>query len=125
MGYRISIDEREKIAEIRFDDEMPHGDHVRARAELLEICRARNFHKILVDARSLAGTAPTTMELFDFGVSWAELAQQTRILLAGVVRQDVATQSWWKFGETVAVNRGLVTQAFDDIDQARSWLRDA
>lgn len=128
MGYEISLDDHHGIVEIRFLKPIPHSDHVEARKEVLELCRAHNIHKILVDARRLTGTIttkPTTVELFDFGVSWADLARRTPILLAGVLPQDTATQDWWRFGETVAVNRGLITRAFDDFDKAVAWLRDA
>jgi hypothetical protein len=123
MKYEISIDDRHGIVEIRFVEQMPYSEHVKARDELLEICRARKMHKILVDAHGLVGIPATTIELFDFGVSWAELVQQTPTLLAGVLPLDAATRKWWKFGENVAVNRGVVTRSFDDIDEARAWLR--
>jgi hypothetical protein len=125
MKYEISFDDQHGIVEIRFVESISHSEHVKARDELLEICRVRKIHKILVDARRLIGNPPSTMELFDFGASWAELAKRVPMLLAGVLPQDTATRQWWEFGETVAVNRGLMTRAFDDIDQARTWLRDA
>lgn len=125
MGYEISIDDRHGIAEIRFARQMSHSEHLMARDELLEICRVRKFRKILVDARGLTGTPPSTAELFDFGAAWAKLGRRTAILLVGVLPQDAATQRWWELGETVATNHGFMTRAFDDIDQARAWLQDA
>jgi hypothetical protein len=124
MKYEISLNDKYEIVEIRFVEPMSHSEHVKARDELLEICRVRKIHKILVDARKLTDNPPSTMELFDFGASWAELAKREPILLAGVLPQDAATRKWWEFGETVAVTRGLITRAFDDIDQATTWLRD-
>lgn len=68
MGYEISIDDRQGIVEIRLLEAVPHSEHVKARDELLEICRVRNIHRILVDARGLViRDRPSTMELFDFG----------------------------------------------------------
>jgi len=126
MGYEISIDDPHGIAEIRLAREMSHGEHLQARDELFEICRARRLRKILVDARDLAGKPPSTFELFDFGASWARLGRETpALLVVGVLPRDAAARNWWQFGETVASNRGLVTRTFDDVEQARAWLRDA
>ena len=125
MEYEISIDNQHGIVEIRLVEHMRHSEHVKARDELLEICRVRKIHKILVDARRLKGTPPSTVEIFDFGASWAELALRTPTLLAGVLPQDPAVRKWWEFGETVAANRGFVSRSFDDVDQARAWLREA
>lgn len=126
MEYEITIDDPHGIAELRFLKPIPHSDHVRAREELLEVCRARKIHKILVDARKLTGTltaTPTTMDLFDFGASWADLARRYPVAIAGVLPLDTTTRRWWKLGETVAVNRGVISRAFDDLDQAKAWLR--
>lgn len=73
----------------------------------------------------LVSDSPSMTELFTFGVSCAELARQTPILLAGVLPQDIATLEQVRFGEAVAANRGFVTWAFVDIEQARDWLRNA
>lgn len=123
MGYEISIDDRQGIVEIRLLEAVPHSEHVKARDELLEICRVRNIHRILVDARGLVTRdRPSTMELFDFGVSWSDLARRTPVVLAGVLPRDAATRERLLFGETVATNRGFVSLAFDDIEKAREWL---
>ncbi len=92
MEYEISIDDGHGIAEIRLVEHLPHSEHAKARDELLEICRARRIHKILVDAHALTGPPPETMELFQFGSSWAELAFQFPLLLAGVRPQDAAAR---------------------------------
>jgi hypothetical protein len=44
-------------------------------------------------------------------------------LLAGVLPQDAATRQWLTFGEIVAADHGFVTRPFDDIEQAKAWLR--
>jgi hypothetical protein len=62
------------------------------------------------------------MELFDFGFSRSDLARRTPVVLAGVLPRDAATRERLLFGETVATNRGFVSLAFDDIEEAREWL---
>ena len=122
MGYEIAIDERDSIARIRITGQMPNEEHVRARTELVEACRSRQIRRILVDARELQGPRPSTLELFGFGKSWAELARAAPVKIAGVTPQEAGVRSWWRFGETVALNRGLQTAAFEDAAQARAWL---
>lgn len=124
MGYELSIDDRHRIVEIRFSEKTEHSEHLKARDEILEICRIRNIHKILVDARELViDLRPSVMELFDFGVSWAEKARGMSNLLAGVLPRDSTTRENVRFGDTVASNRGFVSRAFDDIEEAKAWLR--
>ncbi len=125
MGYAISVDDADGIVEIRFFEALPHGEHLKARDEVLEICRSRKLRKILVDARELAvrGSPSTTTELFDFGVSWAQKGRGASIVLAGVLPLDANTRMQVRFGDNVAANRGLMTRGFDDIDQAKAWLR--
>jgi hypothetical protein len=126
MGYLLSVDARLGIVEIRLSNSLTHSEHVEARQELLEVCRARNIHKILVDARELVTRVPpSVMELFDFGVSWADQARGADLVVAGVLPRDDSTRLDVMFGDTVAVNRGLVSRTFDDIDEARTWLRSA
>ncbi len=126
MGFEISIDDRHGIAEIRLARQMSYDEHLAARQELLELCRARKLRKILIDARDLCGKPPSTMELFDFGASWAKLGLETpALLVVGVLPRDTAARNWWEFGETVATNRGFVTRTFDHLEQARAWLRNA
>ena len=124
MGYQTTIDDPHGVVEIRFSEAIRPEEHLKARNELLQICRDRNIRKILVDARQLEIRGETsTMTLFDFGASWADLTRDMPVLLAGVLPRDTHTQKELMFGDTVAFNRGFVTRAFDDIEDARVWLR--
>lgn len=124
MGYEIGIDERRGIAEIRLFREMAHSAHLRARRELLESCRTRGIRKILVDAADLTAT-PTAMDLFEFGAGWSDIAKGGALTVAGIAPRDAGAREQWRFGETVAMNRGLVTRAFDTVENARAWLETA
>lgn len=92
--YAISMDEPRRIAEIWLSGEMTVEDHVRARYELLQMCRAHGVRRILVDAAQLAGR-PTTGELFDFAADWPALLRQSAVVVAGVLPQNPATRRWW------------------------------
>jgi hypothetical protein len=124
MPYELKIDEAHGIVEIRFHGATPHGEHVSARDEILEICRSRGIDKVLVDVRELEiREEPSMMDLFDFGASWPAKRKDTRIFLAGVFPRDAHTRGELIFGDTVAFNRGFYTRGFQDVEEARLWLR--
>jgi len=124
MPYEITVDEPHASVEIRFHGETRHSEHIAARDELLKICRDRGIERILVDAREIEIRGePSMMEIFDFGASWVEKKQGTRVLLAGVFPRDARTRGELIFGDTVALNRGFYTRGFQDIEEARRWLR--
>ena len=82
--------------------------------------------KILVDGRQLEGE-PTTIERFLYGDFAASAV--ARFTKSGLVRAPQFAYVLHKpvldpgrFGETVAVNRGMWVKVFDDLDDALGWL---
>ncbi len=120
-AYEIRVDEERAIAEVRLSAGMGVADHVRARNELMETCRAQGIRRILVDARQL-GRQPTTPDLFAFASGWPAILRQAPVVVAGVLPENSATLGWWRFGEDVAVNRGLIAHPFETVEDARAWL---
>ena len=94
--------------------------------EMLEAVALYQTKKVLFDGRKLTGK-PETIERFYYG----EFAAQTVVNFTerGVSR---ATQFAYvlsdplldsrRFGETVAVNRGMFVKAFDSLEDALEWL---
>lgn len=122
--HDITVDEHAQILEIRLMAAVSFEEHVAARKRALEICRERGLHKILVDASSLKDLAlPTTISLYEFGLSWPALAREFKVVLAGVLPKDPDTRKWLSFGDNVATNRGFESAAFEDAGQARAWLQ--
>ncbi|HET6490161.1 MAG TPA: hypothetical protein VFG28_10390, partial [Syntrophales bacterium] len=82
--------------------------------------------KVLFDGRGLTGN-PGSMERFYYGMFAAEtvgkyadrgVSRTTRF--AYVLKPPVLDPR--RFGETVAVNRGMHVKAFDNFDDALGWL---
>jgi hypothetical protein len=100
-----------------------------AKDAFLKIAEAAAFHrmkKVLVDGRSLTGN-PETLERFHYSQFAAELVQkfQDRGLspatrFAYVLVEPVLDPE--RFGETVALNRGMLIRVFDNLDDAVRWL---
>jgi hypothetical protein len=95
--------------------------------EILEAVGRNKVEKVLVDGRGITGN-PNTMERFDYGEFIAEtlgrftvygVSRSTRF--AYVLEEPVRDPE--RFGETVAVNRGMDVRTFYNDEDALAWLR--
>jgi hypothetical protein len=94
--------------------------------EILDAIVKDKLRRILVDGRQIVG-APEPLERFYYGKYVADGVNQTinrtRIEVprfAYVLKEPLLDKN--KFGETVAVNRGMRVKTFEDIKQAEWWL---
>jgi hypothetical protein len=94
--------------------------------ELLEAVARAGVRKVLLDGRRLAGN-PKSLERFYYGEFAAEAV--AKYADRGVPRStqfayvlNVPVLDPRRFGETVAVNRGMNVKAFDSLDDAFRWL---
>jgi hypothetical protein len=95
--------------------------------EMLEAVARHKARKVLFDGRGLAGE-PETMERFLYGEfvarAFAEFADRgmlSRSTQFGYVLDEPVLDTR-RFGETVAVNRGMVVKTFDNLQAALGWL---
>ena len=96
--------------------------------EMLEAMVRHQTDKVLFDGRELKGN-PDTIERFLYGKFAADAV--ARYLTEGdvprapqfayVLQEPVLDPQ--RFGETVAVNRGMRVKAFDNLEDALGWLR--
>jgi|SRR5436190_17298168 len=94
--------------------------------QILEALLKNKLRNVLVDGREVTGD-PEPLERFYYGRYVADVVGQTvnrtRIEVprfAYVLLPPVLDPN--RFGETVAVNRGMRIKVFDDIKQAEWWL---
>jgi hypothetical protein len=100
-----------------------------AKRTFLSVVKAVEEHrlgKVLFDGRGLEGK-PETIERFFYGAfaarEVAEYAVRNRCAspeFAYVLHVPMLDP--YRFGETVAVNRGMRVKAFSDLEGARAWL---
>jgi hypothetical protein len=100
-----------------------------AKRTFLEIMEAAAIHRtkrVLFDGRTLTGS-PQTMERFYYGQFAAETVAQYQergvspaIPFAYVLKEPVLDPE--RFGETVAINRGMRIKVFDNLEDALKWL---
>ncbi|MBM4029921.1 MAG: hypothetical protein FJ280_31655 [Planctomycetes bacterium] len=90
--------------------------------EILDAVTRYKVNKVLFDGRRIVGN-PQTMERFYYGEFVAEAWRGALPLVpkfAYVLEYPVLDPA--RFGETVAVNRGMIVKAFDNLDDALGWL---
>ena len=117
-------------AESRFLHVEATGDFSLAEAqrtflEMLEAVEQHRAEKVLFDGRALKGN-PKTMERFFYGEFAAQ--QVVKSIFRGgpaptfayLLQAPVLDRG--RFGETVAVNRGMSVKTFDNVKDALEWL---
>jgi len=98
----------------------------RAFIEMLEAAVLNKVTKVLLDGREVAGD-PEVMERFYYGVFAAESVVGLRVRgvcpsLKFAYVLEVPMLDPNRFGETVAVNRGMLVKVFDNVVDALRWL---
>lgn len=94
--------------------------------EMIEAVALYKTKKVLFDGRKLTGK-PETIERFYYGefaaqtvANFAERGVSRATQFAYVLSERVLDSR--RFGETVAVNRGMFVKAFDSLEDALEWL---
>jgi hypothetical protein len=103
------------------------GEAKRTFLEMLEAVAQYKVKKVLFDGRGLAGK-PETMERFYYGefvaravAEFADRGMLSRSTHFGYVLEEPVLDPK-RFGETVAVNRGVYVRAFGNLQDAFGWL---
>lgn len=94
--------------------------------EILDAVVLHKIEKVLVDGRELVGE-PRIIERFYYGEFAAE--ETWKHILSGVSRVpsfayilEVPVRDPARFGEIVALNRGMIVKTFDNPEDALRWL---
>ncbi|MFK7757675.1 MAG: hypothetical protein AB8B53_12165 [Flavobacteriales bacterium] len=85
--------------------------------KILEHCKLEDTYNVLINSIEVNYQSLTTMHRFNLGEKFAE-ELGGKVNLAIVLRSEYLN----KFGETVAVNRGLKGFATDSLEEARNWF---
>jgi hypothetical protein len=94
---------------------------------MLGAVAAHKSEKVLFDGRALTG-APTFIQRFYYGEFAAEAVKQFVVdhshrsapQFAYVLKPPILDPD--RFGEIVAVNRGMTVKAFDNLKDALEWI---
>lgn len=93
--------------------------------ELLDEAVRHGASKVLIDGRQMTGN-PTEFERFLYGsfAAWAVLDVMTQhkvwLKFAYIIHEPLRDPE--RFGETVAVSKGMDVKTFEDKNEALQWL---
>ncbi len=122
MTIKIHAEAESEILYVTATGKFSIGEAKRTFLEMLEAVAANNCTKVLFDGRELIGE-PLAMERFYYGAFAAEESHrrvQNIPWFAYVLKEPVLDPR--RFGENVAVNRGLKVKTFEDSKDALNWL---
>jgi len=127
MGMVLSICAGSGWLRVIVTGEFSLAEAERTFLEMLEAIARHQTEKVLLDGRALQGE-PTTIQRFLYGECAASAVARCRrdhglshgLQFAYVLHEPVLDPQ--RFGETVAVNRGMWVKAFNNLDAALGWL---
>ena len=82
MPYEVDVMDEQGVVKLKFSGESDSVEHNRARECAINLCREREFSKVLVDMTEQESfMAGTTVELYEFGEGFANelFSKDTRI----------------------------------------------
>lgn len=122
MSMKLEIHPEPGFLTVRAVGEFSLEEARRTFLEMLEAVARHNVRKVLFDGRGLVGE-PRTMERLYYGkfTAQAVVAAAARLTQFAYVL-EVPVLDPWRFGENVAVNRGMFVKAFDNQEDALEWL---
>ena len=122
----IKVDQERRLLQVVYSGSFLLPDAEAHFQDIMANVVEHKLKKVLVDGRQLVGN-PEPLERFYYGKYVAETVMQTVNRtgidvprFAYVLHEPVLDPK--RFGETVAVNRGMRIKAFDDIKKAEWWL---
>jgi hypothetical protein len=119
--YTLNILEDSGIVEAVTSGNLTATDMHTTRQKIAELCKTENLTKVLVDDRTIT-SLPSFEDLFQFGATFLESGFPLYIKIAHVVNSEMMADN--EFLETVAVNRGANIKTFQNLDEAKAWLKD-
>jgi hypothetical protein len=128
MGMLLSICAESGWLRVIATGEFSLAEAERTFLEILDAVARHQTEKILLDGRALQGD-PNTIQRFLYGEFAAHTVARyirergvSRAAQFAYVLQEPVLDSQ-RFGEIVAVNRGMWVKAFDNLADALGWLR--
>ena len=126
MEVSMEVDAEWSLLTVTYSGEFSLAEAEATFLDLLDTLVEHNLSKVLVDGRQLVGN-PELAERCYYGSFVAEAVNRTvnrtRCAVptfAYVLNKPMLDAN--RFGETVAVNRGMRVKTFDNLQQARRWL---
>jgi hypothetical protein len=121
MRYSFTADSKEGYLHIRVQGENTPATARRYIKDILAACTAEGCPNVLVE-EALVGPRLGIGDIFAI-ISEKSAAVRPVIRLMAFVDVNATNPANMKFGEDVAVNRGVTVRVFDTVPEAEKWLR--
>jgi len=121
MEYAVSINPRGTYLHVQVRGDNDADTIHRYFDEVLAACAAQDIRHVLVE-EFLEGPALSVTDVFQIVSSMAEEIRSVLRLIAFVDGRPGRSPLNVRFGETVAVNRGLAVRTFELVTEAEAWL---
>jgi len=126
MEMLVQVDPDRRLLRVRYEGKFSLVEAQDTFHEILNALVQHKLRKVLIDGREISGD-PEPLERFYYGKFAADAVSQAvnrgRIEVprfAYILKEPILDPN--RFGETVAVNRGMRVKTFDDAKQAEWWL---
>lgn len=122
MNMSLEIDPNASFLRVRAVGTFSLEEAKQTFLEVLEAVARHHVSKVLFDGRGLVGE-PATMERFYYGEFAARAVVTSAVPFTqfGYVLEEPMLDPG-RFGENVAVNRGMFVKVFDNQEDALEWL---
>jgi len=126
MEVSLRVDAERHLLTVSYSGDFSLAEAQSTFLNLLDTLVEHHLTRVLVDGRQLVGH-PEMLERFYYGAFAAEAVNRTVSCtkcavptFAYVLEEPLLDPN--RFGETVAVNRGMRIKAFDQLQKAQWWL---
>lgn len=116
---KISAKYMTRFLVLKLSGEFDFHEYMSLSKVILDKCNEELVFNVLVDSLELDYSKLTVMNRFYLGEKFADVLRLKVNLV--IVLSDIYIT---RFSETVAVNRGLKTKIFSDIESAKEWFKD-
>jgi len=121
MPYKINVMRKRKIIRLTFFGDSDAEEHKKSRQEAAKLCHRKGFTRVLVDLTEQDSLmSGSTMDLYKFGTGFKDDPYPENTKIAAV--NESGPKPDLDFVVTVASNRGITTQLFNNTDEAVEWL---
>ena len=121
MPYKIDVMRKKRVVRLAFFGDSDSEEHKQSRQEAAKLCHKKGFTRVLVDLTEQKSLmSGSTIDLFEFGAGFKDDPYPENTKIAAVNESDPKPDV--DFVVTVASNRGITTQLFNNTDKALAWL---
>jgi hypothetical protein len=120
MEWTITLNEENQYAEIVTGGIADRNGSLKMAKEISRVLRKTGIKKILIDHRNIKAVSGETLEVYKRPKELKEIGMIPGIKVAEVVKSD--HKAFFRFLETVCVNRGFSFLIFEDKKTALDWL---